>query len=285
MGGTALAGALMGSQRSNETQQYQKFLGPESALYQQTSGVLGSGLTDFQHLVNAGPGQADQTAALDSTHSLAAMLGAYSQNGFLPTQADYGVANQQTQAAFAPQQLQLQQAFQDQNIQGNRQAALMGRAPNDPVLQNMLMKEQTRQQAQLGSQMTQYSSQLANQLPQQRLAFAQQLAQVNNGLATQAMQNRQALLGMGQQLRSGEQNYQIGGASQTLTQSGGGGLQGAIGGALAGLGMGAKFAGAFGSPSSKPTPIGGAGSPLGGDAFNGSAGQAQTAFMNGYQQS
>lgn len=157
----------------------------------------------------------------------------------MPGQQDISQANTLAQQLFQGQQVGLNQAFDTQRQQASRNAARMGRSAIDPVLQNQLMQGQARQQTQLNADIGSYATQYAQSLPQQRLGFAQQLAGVNQGLASQAMANRQALLGLGSQLRGQEQNFRAGTATTTQSTSGGGGfggfLTGALGGASAGL--------------------------------------------------
>ena len=246
-GGLGLLGAVAGMQGDRSSQSYTKNVDPASALELQANGVLGSGLTDFQNIVNAGAGQQDMTASLQSQRQLAALLQQYSQGGFLPNSADMQQAQAFTQAMFAPQQTQLQQNFADATTTANRAAARMGRAGNDPILLNKLLQEQTRQQQTLNSQMTAFQAQQAQLLPQQRLDYANQYAQVQSGLASQALANRQALMSLGSQIKNQEQNFRLGTASTTATSSSGGGLMGALTGGLAAFGAGAKAVGSFGS--------------------------------------
>lgn len=262
--GLGILGAIAGGQRQNQTQDTTRILGAAPANEQQGADAASSGLKGFGDLMGYGPGQQDMQASTDSSRSLASMLAGYSQNGFMPSQQDYGYAQQMTNSIFQPQQVAMQQAFGDQNIQANRNAALMGRGPNDPVLQNMLMKEQTRQQQGLQGQMTSYMSQQAQQLPQQRLQYAQQLAQVNSGLASQALANRQALFSMGSSLQKQGEDFQTGASSTQTSQGSGGGLMGGLTGALGMFKAGAGIASAFGGMSSMFSGGGGATSTGGG---------------------
>lgn len=248
MGAAGLVGALAGGQKDSSTQNYTKILAPESEFEKQGGAAAGSALTDFSKLINSGPGQQDVTAGTDASRSLAQMLQQFSQGGFMPNQQDYGYAQTMANSVFAPQRTALAQNFQDATMHGNRAAARMGRAGNDPILLNKLLQEHTRQQGMLDSEQTSYMAQRADQMPGQRLGYAQQYAQVQGGLASQALANRQALFAMGSQLRQNEQNFRIGSASTEATSSSGGGLGGMIKGALGGIGMGASVAGAFKSP-------------------------------------
>ena len=269
MGAGALLGGIAGAQRQNTTQSYATQLAPESDLEKQGGQVAGQGLTQFGNLINMGPGQQDISAGLSSSRSLADMLAQFSQGGFIPNQQQMTSANDMARAMYAPQQTALNQRFQDQSTMFNRRAAAMGRSPNDPVLLNKLLQEQTRQQQSLDSEMGAYGMQQAWQLPQQQLQFAQQLAQVNNGLASQAMANRQALVSMGAQLRQQEQSFRAGTASREMTTGSGGGWSDILGGALGGMGMGAKMGGMFG---------GGAAAPAGGGQMMGTPSSTRAAY-------
>jgi hypothetical protein len=239
----ALAGGVLGAvagglgQKTNQTSQVH--LAPESQLEKDSAALMGGQLGQLQGLVGAGPGQADVEAGLGAQRGLAALLQQFSQGGFLPQQQDFQQAQQFTNQAFAPQQLQMQQGWADEDLELQRLAARTGRSVNDPVLRNKLAQTRGQQQAQLGAQQTSFMSQFAQQMPQQRLGFAQQLAQVQGGLATQAMANRQALLSMGQSIRGQEQQFRLGSAARSTSQTSGGGLAGAISGGMAGFGVGA----------------------------------------------
>jgi hypothetical protein len=232
IGGAAL-GALAGSQGQQSSQSYSRQLGPASELERRSGTIMTDSMNQFSDLVGAGPGQKQVQAGLKSQEDLASFLQQMFSNGGLPTQQQMGFANQLTNDVFAPEQMALQQRFQDAQVFGNRQAAKMGRGGADPILMNKLLQEQTRQQQMLGSQMTSFRAQQAQLMPQQQLGFAQQLAQVNSGLASQALANRQALLNMGSQIRNQEQNFRLNTGTSTQSTSSGGGLMGALSGGLA----------------------------------------------------
>lgn len=198
-------------------------------------------------LVTAGPNQTVVSDAMAWDQNFGAQLQSM-LNG--PTGAQVGQANQFAQDIFAPQQLAMQQGFQDQGVQANRLAARLGRAGNDPILRAKLAQEQTRQSAMLNSQQGSFAAQYAQQMPQQFMQMGSALSNLKNGLATQAFQNRQALLTLGQQLTQGERNYRLNTATRTgdstSVTSGGGGMAGAIGGAMAGAGGAMDLMGKFG---------------------------------------
>jgi hypothetical protein len=237
----AILGGIAGAQGDKTNQSMNVNVAPETALEKQINPALGQNFSALQDLINAGPGQQDVTNSLNSQRALADLLKQLQQTGGMPTAQDTQFANQYTNDIFAPQQMQMQQAFQDQQRMGNRQAAMMGRGPGDPILMNKLAQEQTRQQQMLGSQMTAFRSEQAMGMGDRRLNYANQLSQVQGGLATQAMQNRQALMSMGSQLKGQDQNFRLGTASKDVSGSSGGGMMGALSGALS---MGGAFAGA-----------------------------------------
>ncbi len=257
MGAGALLGGLMGGKGSQQEQYTQKILAPESELEKQTGTMLQGGLTDFQKLIGAGPGQSDVESSLASQRSLADMLQQYSQGGFQPTQQQIGQQADFARQLFSPQQEMLNQNFTDAGIAANRNAARMGRAGNDPILMAKMAQERSRQQSMLNSQIGAQGMNMALQLPMQQLGFAQQLAQVRGGLASQALANRQALMSMGQGIRGQEQNFRAGTASSNTTYSQPGNF---LNGAVAGMGTGLGAAsmlnsmGAFGSGTPAPAP-------------------------------
>ena len=244
-GGLGLLGGLAGAQGNNSSQTTTRNLAPESELEKRGGAVALGQLNELEKLFGAGPGMQDVQAGLTSQRDLASMLSQFAQGGFMPGQQDISQANTLAQQLFQGQQVGLNQAFDTQRQQASRNAARMGRSGIDPVLQNQLMQGQARQQTQLNADIGSYATQYAQSLPQQRLGFAQQLAGVNQGLASQAMANRQALLGLGSQLRGQEQNFRAGTATTTQSTSGGGGFMGGLTGALGGVSAGLQAGKAF----------------------------------------
>ena len=210
------------------------------AAQQRRFGELGS-------LVDRGPGGEDITAALGAQRGFAAQLQAASGTGGLPQAQDIQAAQQLSSQLFAPQQTILNQLFADQSRDAQRQAAIMGRSGDDPVLRARLASQQAQQQQLLGAQQTAQSAQIAAALPGQRLSLAGQRAQVLGGLATQALQNRQALTALGGQLAGQEREFRLATATRRQQQERSvgsriaGGLSGAFGGLSAGLGVGQSF--------------------------------------------
>ena len=171
---------------------------------------VGSDYNSLRGMVGAGPGQADVKNSYNSQLDLAAMLKQYSQAGGAdPTTADISRSNDLAAKLFGGQRVAMQQSFQDQTIAANRQAALMGRSANDPILAAKLAQEQTRQSALLDANQGAYATQYAMQQPAQRLGYAQNYASLQGGLASQAMANRQALLGLGSQIQESDRSWRL----------------------------------------------------------------------------
>lgn len=259
--GLAALGALAGSQQSQSTQTTTRNIAPESELEKQIAGMQPGQLSALTGMVGAGAGQTDVAAGLQSQRGLAAMLEQYAQGGYLPSEADTAQARQFAATQMQPQQVALQQAFEGQNQRAAQLASQLGRPVNDPIIQARLAQEQMRQGAQLSAQEGAMASQFAMQMPQQRLGYTAQLADVNANLASQAMANRQALLSLGSQLQANERNWRLGTSTTSTTQTGGGGLQGAISGGLAGFGTGMGIANMFGGGQAQglaaPQEVGG----------------------------
>jgi hypothetical protein len=100
-------------------------------------------------------------------------------------------------------------------------------------------------------------------LPGQRLSFAGQRADVLGALSNQAMQNRASLFGLGQSALGAEREFRLATATRTNSQSGGGGVGGAIPGALGGAGIGAGISSVFGGGSGFNPNLSGGRAPAG----------------------
>lgn len=150
-------------------------------------------LANYENIVNTGGAEFDQ-----ASRDLADMFRQYSESGALPTQADIDRSNIFAASTFAPQRVAQEQAFRDQILEANRQAALSGRNINDPVLRARLAQEQTRQNALLQAQQGAFATQFAQQQPKERLSYAEGRTNV----LSQALQNRlgqqQNLFALGQ---------------------------------------------------------------------------------------
>lgn len=206
-----------------------------------------SSFQDLLKLVQGGPGQAEVDSNLSFQNSFAKQLQAMLGKIGNQTQADVQNNFGQAQQLFAPQQTALNQQFADQTTASNRLSARLGRAGNDPIMRNKLMQEQTRQQTMLNSQIGSYGQQLPQIQAQQAVELGGALSNLRGGLASQALQNRQTLMGMGNQLAQAERNYRLQAAGRTTNSLqetiDGGGFKGAVGGLLGGAGMGAQTAG------------------------------------------
>lgn len=234
---TAALGALAGSQRQGSTSSVQ--LAPPSASELAGEQAITANLPILQQLINAGAGQQDITSALGASRGLGDLLSQYAQGGFLPGESDFATARQFATSAFAPQQVALNQQFEEEKQRAAQLAAQLGRPVNDPIIQAKLSQERMRSQERLGAAQSSFVSEFAQSLPQQRLQYTGQLADVRNQLASQAMANRQALIGIGSQLQQAGQQFRAGTATRTQESGGGllGGLTGALGGASAGFGL------------------------------------------------
>lgn len=217
-------------------------------------------------LVNAGPGASAVSDATGAGNQFADLLQSFLNNKGLPGQEQISYANNYASKLFDPQRVALQQSFTDQNVQGQRLAARLGRSGADPVLQAKLGIEQTRQQQMLSSQQGAFAAQTANGMPQQQLGMSEALFNVRQNLATQAFNNRSTLLQLGNQLTASERNYRVATATRNNSTTGsnngssGGGLGGAIAGGLAGAGAGFGAAGGLSSMFSGSTKsVGGVG--------------------------
>ena len=261
----AAAGAIAGSQKDVATKNSQRNLGPAGELENLGMQAQTRGIQDFQSFVGLGAGGQDVTSGVNAQRSLADMLKQFSQGGFLPSAQDNTTAQNFAQTQFAPQNVMLQQSFEQQQLGANQLAAQMGRGVNDPIIQAKLRQEQMRQQQQLDSQQGAFGSQFAMQLPQQRLGYASQFSDVSQNLASQAMSNRQALVSMGSQIASTEFNKRLSQAGITETTESGGGLKGGIEGGISGFGAGMGMGGLF---KDAPTPNkGGANSDASGGSY------------------
>lgn len=253
-GAGALLGGIAGGQKDRSTQSQTSSVNAGYATKEEQAATnqISTQFEDLQRLVKLGPGDTDVTAGLESQRSLAAMLEQFSKGGYAPTSQDQDLAKQM----LAPQQVALDQNLRDIREQSARQQALAGRGPTDFVFNNRL----NRNQLDLTQQLSAQQSALAAQQPFQRLDFAGRLADIRSGLASQAMQNRQAIMGLGSQIQAAERNFRLGTASRSGTQeteSGGGlkgALTGAIGGAGAAFGVMNQFGGLGGKTAAAQAP-------------------------------
>lgn len=229
-----ILGAIGGAQGASQSQTVRRELAPASAGETRGGELALQNLNDLQSLLAQGPGAQDVAAGAGAQRSLAELLAQLQQSGGLPGAQDVQAAQTFAGQVFQGQQNSLANAFEDQRVQASRAQARLGRGGFDPVLQNKLAQEQTRQSGQLAADQGAFAAQFAQQLPQQRLGFAQQLAGVRAGLASQAMANRQAVFNLGSQLQQQGQQFRLGSATTTSSQSQPGGFLGALTGGIAG---------------------------------------------------
>lgn len=238
-------------------------MAPESALEGQARGVSGEQLKLLQDLIGAGPGQADVTAGADASRGLASLLEQISGQGGRPSAADLQSARQLAGDVFAPEEQAVRAGFAEQEQSTSQLAARLGRQVNDPILRAKLAQEQTRQLGQVGARRTAFAAQEAQQAPMRQIGLAESLANVRGGLASQALANRQALFTLGQSALQAERQFRLGSASQTRTESSGGGLLDTIGGIAGGIGglvgIGSRIGGLFGGGGGLSASGGGGG--------------------------
>lgn len=256
LGGSALLGGIAGAagKQSNETSGYN--LNPASTLQNNAQAGIGADYQQYRQFIDSGPGQQDVSNAYGANRDLASMLDSYRQNGMYATQDDINRSNGYADSLFAPQQAGLNQQFELNRQQFANQAAIQGRNPLDAVFANKQYTAQSNAQLGLNAERGAFATNYAMQQPMQRLGLAEQRTNLLNGLATQAMANRQALMSMGSGLLGAERNYQLSSSERYGKSSSGGGLSGAIEGALGGLGAGSRIAAGFNSPSPSSLPSG-----------------------------
>jgi hypothetical protein len=237
----AAAGAAMGVvgglMDSGETRQ-SVTVGSSSPLGHESGKTLRDLLEELEKMNKAGAGAKDVSKATDSQRAFADLLGKYAKGGFLPTSSDISTANSQANALFGGQRAAMQNSFIGQTQQANQLASRLGRSTNDPILQAQLRGQMFQQENLLAGQQGAMAQDLAMQMPMQRLQFASSQNDVLSQLASQAFQNRQALAGIGTNIRAMENNVRVAGAS-TVTQQGGS-FQQAMTSGMAGFGIGAK---------------------------------------------
>lgn len=278
-GGLALGGGLAGYLGDQNSQTNTSGLRPGSLsqLGQMSQADLQRNLEMLGGYTNAGAGMNDISGAASSQRSLADLFNQYSQNGGMPTQSQIGQAQGYAQSIFDPQRLALQQSYQTAQTDTGRLAGQLGRSVDDPILNAKLQLGHMQQRQQLESQQGAFGSQMALQMPGRSLEYASQANQLRQQLASQAFSNRYQLAGLGSNIFSNAQNYQLataqhyGDMSQQIGGGWGGALKGFIGGAGGGFGAMSKL-GAFG----------GGGGGLGGGGMGGWAGGDSGLAMAGF---
>ncbi len=286
IGAGALIGGIAGNQSDKTTSSTQEsskseiwlkdfkdLQGGQSDLEKNSYNQQLNSFGQLSNLVNAGPGQQAVTDGNNAGTDYANLLKSYIQNNGLANSSQQSYAQNYAQNMFAPQQLALNQSFTDQNQQGARLAARLGRSSMDPVLRNKLGVEQTRQQQMLSAQQGAFAAQTADGMPAKQLGMADSLFNVRQNLATQAFNNRQTLMTLGNQLTASERQYRLSTATRTGSSRGfqegvsGGGASGSLNGIIAGAGTGASMGmgggGGGGAPGFGSSGGGGGGRAVG----------------------
>lgn len=269
MGFLAAAGAIIGGIAGAKKK---KGLGAETEIEQMARDSNQAQFQSLRDMLSVGAGRRDVFNATREQRRLAERLGTLASTGGLPTEQDITRTRGIADMLFQGQREAQSQAFQQQEVNASRRAALSGRALTDPVLQNQLAQQQIQQSRQLAADQGSFATQLALQQPMQQLQFAAQRADVLSGLGQQAMQNRTAIIGLGQQLATHEieRRKMIMDAERSRGGGIGGFFKGAIGGAGAGMGIasGIKNLAGGGRPG-VPNPGGGGGGGGGQGGFSG----------------
>jgi hypothetical protein len=241
IGAGALIGGIAGSQKDKSSSSSRSGIDmiPESELEKYGGQLTNDNLKALEGMVNAGPGLDSIGASNRATEDLASMLGDFAKSGGAPSQQDWLNANEFAKNQFKPQEVGLNQLFEQEQMRANQMAAQMGRPVNDPYIQAQLAKQRMQSYDMLNAQKGAFIGQDARGSAMQRLGFTSQLADVRGSLASQAMANRQALLSLGQGVQSSERNWRLGTGTRWGNQEteSGGGLKGTLTGGLAGAGM------------------------------------------------
>ncbi len=254
----AVAGGIAGAEKDNVDSKSSSGINmaPETDLERYGGKLTNDSLKSLEGYVNAGPGESSITDANKQYGSLADMLSEYAKNGGQPNQQDWFSAQDFAKSQFAPQQLQIDQSFDEEQMRAKQLATQLGRSVNDPYIQAQLSKQKMQMQNMLGAQQGAFIGQEARNNSMGRLGYTSQLADLKGSLASQAMANRQALLSLGTGVQAQERNwrYQTGTKWGTNHQESGGGQKGMITGAMAGFGSGMSMMGSMGGkPTTAPT--------------------------------
>jgi len=239
-GAGAALGAFGGGQADVSTSTRRLNLPGRSILEKTVEDQSLASFRDLQRFAAAGPGVGDVSRGLQAQRELAEEVG---RGPGLLLSRGQDVAQQ----LFAPQRLALQQQFEQQGVETSRLSAQLGRQVDDPILRAKLAQAQGQQLGVLGSQQAALSLQLGRQFGQEQLAGRAGRAQILGGLGQQAFGTQQGLLGLGQNVLAQERQFRLARAGVTETTTSGGGLKGAITGALGGAGAGLNLAQGLGS--------------------------------------
>lgn len=260
VGGMAIAGGVAGSQKKKSETASGVHLTGQSVLDQYFEEQLPNHYEQLLQMAGSSGDNSDSLNYASSQRDLAALLGKYANGDAAnPTGQDISRSNELANALFANRQVALGQSFEQQGTASDRLAAQLGRPVNDPILQAKLRTGFMQQQSLLDAEKGGFAAQMAQALPMQRLGFEQQRTDVLGNLARQAMSNRQALLGLGAQMRANEQQFRLGASERYGRQTSGGGFAGALNGAMAGAGAGMGMAGMMGGMGMMGGGMGGMG--------------------------
>lgn len=239
--GAGILGGILGNQGQEQNSQSSswKVLKPLDSFSQYAGQQQETYFRSLEELLGMGPGMDDYKFGVEQQR-------AYARNPFASAE-DTSRANAFSQSVFAPQKLAINQAYDRQVTDRNREAARLGRSSLDPVFNAKLGQNMLEQMGQLGAQQSAFSAQYADNKARERVDLAQMLGQ-------QAQANRQSLLQQGNQIYQQGQAYQLNTAHQygsgSQSSPGPGFLAGALQGASTGLGLASMFGGMGGGAGS-----------------------------------
>jgi hypothetical protein len=228
IGAGALIGGLAGSKSAPDRQisDLERYAGEQSL----------NSLRAYSNLTGYGANSKDVAAGAQAQRDFGDLLKNYQSAGMY----DFGAGRQLAEQQYAPQRQLMQQAFQDQLAEANKQAALMGRNTNDPILRARLAQDQARQSMALNAQQAAASMGFAREAVTDRLGLAGQRAESLFNFGNTALTNQSQLFGMSNTALQSERanSYQ----QQQLDAHKGGGWMGALTGALQGASAGMGIA-------------------------------------------
>lgn len=265
--GGAITGATQGKTRG------QKVI-PESGLEREARELGRGQVRALGELVEFGPGVGDVNLGAISQRDFARALEQAATTGGLPTEAQLGQARGFAEQQFAPQQVALEQALEDQRRQAARLAGARGITQDDPILQAKLAQQRVRGTQRIAAEQSAFASQFGQDLARRQLQLQEAATGVRSGLASQALQNRLTLAKLGSSIFTGGLTARAKATqAETPSNRAGGGLGGFLTGGLASIGAGAgagsTLVSAFGGSPSKLSDIdGGSGETILGDFGN-----------------
>jgi hypothetical protein len=237
----AIVGAIAGGQKdkvSQETKSAQESWLEVSAAGADEKSARATSLESLNSLDS-------RLKSIESSPLLARLDTLLMEMGSGPTAERLASATKFANDAFAPQQNELNQAFEDQTTSYAQRAAQMGRSSADPILAAKLAQEQVRQQARLSSEKTAFAANESINAPAREFG---NLMTGYSGLSNQAAQNRAAVFSLGSEFANNQQQYRLATAKQygngveASNKYSGGGFKGAVAGFNAGAGGDAQIA-------------------------------------------